>query len=353
MNDNDLFKIFNQQDNNSQNVNNNLNNFNNQYNQNIDSLVTIVNEQQIVNQQIPKEEDELLKGYIGDNFKKIYKRPFNIYALLLGEFYLFYRKMKLLGSLVFLVRFIMIILKFHWYTIIINILLSFTVNTIYVKSSKIKIKKLLKNKPDNNKEQLYNDFYNLGNASIHDAVGGVFICIVISIITIAITLLFNIETIFTSKLSMIFTFTNTKYEGTIEYNNNAKINDNFEYELPSEYETINNNDKLEAILKTNILSPDSECKITFSSAKGYTSSKRLANQMAKYYEKNNVDNIVIKSINDILWYKFSYDLSGKRYTYITELNGKVYIYEYLIPEKANQKICEESNEKIIKSIKLK
>lgn len=82
-------------------------------------------------------DDELLQAFIGKNYEKITKRPFNFAAFFFTSFYLFYRKMFGYGILVFLLN-VAITTAFNkfYFTLILNIIVGFLVNKIYLSTAK-------------------------------------------------------------------------------------------------------------------------------------------------------------------------------------------------------------------------
>ena len=78
--------------------------------------------------QMPTDE-ELLKIFIGKNYEKITKRPFNFAGFFFTNFYLFYRKMFGFGIIIFLLNVaIATIFDKFYLTLILNVIVGFLVN---------------------------------------------------------------------------------------------------------------------------------------------------------------------------------------------------------------------------------
>ena len=103
--------------------------------------------------QMPTDE-ELLKIFIGKNYEKITKRPFNFAGFFFTNFYLFYRKMFGFGIIIFLLNVaIATIFDKFYLTLILNVIVGFLVNKVYLLSAKKKIA-MIKVSNKNNGEEL-------------------------------------------------------------------------------------------------------------------------------------------------------------------------------------------------------
>ena len=91
--------------------------------------------------------DELISAYIGPNYDKIMKRPFNFAAFVFGSLYYFYRKMNA-GGIIILIINALIAYFLKGYTICyalvgVHVLIGFITNRIYTNGAIRKINKLL------------------------------------------------------------------------------------------------------------------------------------------------------------------------------------------------------------------
>ena len=88
-------------------------------------------------------DEELLKAFIGNNYKKITTRPFNFAGFFFTTFYMFYRKMFLYGILLFLVNLVVLnVINNFMITILFNVAVGFLVNKVYLFYAKKKIEKI-------------------------------------------------------------------------------------------------------------------------------------------------------------------------------------------------------------------
>lgn len=128
-----------------------------------DELVTFTNEEDIKKEEKKKpkrsfsneeeyeyEEESYLESYIGEDYKIIKKRPFNIYAFLFNWMYVLYRKLYITGIVGLFLSYLVVLFLKPWfliYVVIVMILLGFLFNPYYIKMAKIKINRI-KNKFD-------------------------------------------------------------------------------------------------------------------------------------------------------------------------------------------------------------
>ena len=87
---------------------------------------------------------DLLMTYVGFKYEKFSTQVFNIPALIFAEFYLFYRRMTLFGLLMLISRTLLFVYVNPYISFIINILLAFSFNKVYLYHAKKKINKIEK-----------------------------------------------------------------------------------------------------------------------------------------------------------------------------------------------------------------
>lgn len=131
--------------------------------------------------QMPTDE-ELLKIFIGKNYEKITKRPFNFAGFFFTNFYLFYRKMFGFGIIIFLLNVaIATIFDKFYLTLILNVIVGFLVNKVYLLSAKKKIA-MIKVSNKNNGEELKKVCGIRGGTSIGKILLGIVTEIILGII---------------------------------------------------------------------------------------------------------------------------------------------------------------------------
>lgn len=125
---------------------------------NIDEDVEIVEEEQETHKELLKNtKDSLLENYIGEDYKWICERPFNIYALLFSWMYFVYRKLYIIG--IFGLILTGIVIKYLSVLIVPFIIISmlicgFMFNKIYLFVINKRISKIKNNSIDLNSSEL-------------------------------------------------------------------------------------------------------------------------------------------------------------------------------------------------------
>lgn len=146
--------------------------------------------------------------------------------------------------------------------------------------------------------------------------------------------------------------TSGKYNGTMWFNPMSKIKDIFNIDVPSQFEDVFVGNGVDKKLITNTSGTFNYCRVSFKEVKNYTSSKQLAEEMAEYFSA--FDSLTQKEINGIRWQYFYYpNIIGNSDYYLTDLDNKVFIFEYEIGSDADVNVCEPYRNSIINSISYK
>lgn len=94
--------------------------------------VSTVSHQQNINNNSYNDED-LLKSFIGNNYEKITRSPFNLVGFFFTSLYMFYRKMFLYGLLAFLINLVILCLANNYLvTYAFNLIVGLFINKIYL-----------------------------------------------------------------------------------------------------------------------------------------------------------------------------------------------------------------------------
>lgn len=94
--------------------------------------VSTVSHQQNINNNSYNDED-LLKSFIGNNYEKITRNPFNLAGFFFTSLYMFYRKMFLYGLLAFLINLVILCLANNYLvTYAFNVIVGLFINKIYL-----------------------------------------------------------------------------------------------------------------------------------------------------------------------------------------------------------------------------
>lgn len=141
--------------------------------------------------------DELLRSFIGNNYDKITKNVFNVPGFFFSTFYLFYRKMFLYGILLFLINlFFLNVLKSYFLVLVVNVLVGFFVNKLYLYYANKEIEKLKVKYPgiSNNELKIY--CINKGGTSVGNIFLGFLVEFAITFVVILIMLFAGIGNFF-------------------------------------------------------------------------------------------------------------------------------------------------------------
>ena len=291
----------------------------------------------------PVSDETLLKEYIGNNYYKITKRKINFAAFFLNSIYLFFRKMPVLGLIIFIVE--MVILNLSNQPIILLVLflfLSIVVNKLYVSKSFRKIKKL-RAKNSDDQFTLRRVCAKKGGTNF----GYAFFGLLFEVGFVFFLVFYGYGTNMTKylgKLGISLNITDSilKVEFLKDVNNNPQsfngllitdtsvnVFDEFDIKIPEVFNSNIFNDTYRVSYeyfdnkKTN-----NTCSLKLESIKRYNSSQKLISQMAKYYEtsvlpvREGWENIKVTNSN------------GTTYYYAINKDEKVYLFTYGIEKNA-------------------
>lgn len=106
--------------------------------QSVQSVSTVSHQQNINNNSY--NDEDLLKAFIGNNYEKITRSPFNLAGFFFTSLYMFYRKMFLYGLLAFLINLVILCLANNYLvTYAFNVVVGLFINKIYLSYAKKKI----------------------------------------------------------------------------------------------------------------------------------------------------------------------------------------------------------------------
>ena len=96
------------------------------------SNVNMVGQTPTPNYANPLSDEELLRYFVGNNYDKITKRPFNFAGFFLGTLYMFYRKMFLYALILFTGSLIISsVINNYFISLLFNVLVGLLVNKVY------------------------------------------------------------------------------------------------------------------------------------------------------------------------------------------------------------------------------
>ena len=132
---------------------------------------------------------------------------------------------------------------------------------------------------------------------------------------------------------------NDYYSGVIIYNIDFNINDLFNINIPKTFIEDNKNE---------YKSTNNECSFSLKQIDNYDNAYLLAQGLNKTY--NNTSNIIVSTTNNIKWYEIDYEIHGITYHYLTEIDNKIYSFEFTVN---NNEDCINCKDLIINSITIK
>jgi len=334
-------------------------NINSNVNQSSDSILSdnlqnnvnsnYLNNNILNNQSAENDNEYLIKIFVGEKYEKIKNSGFSFPCFFCGISYLLYRKMYLYAFLTLLVCFTPL-------GFLTNIILAIFINKWYLKFAAKKIEKIKLSNLDKSEDAINDICSKKGGTSILAVFLGTFISFgFIILLSFLIMVPIVLGSINSAKDKLRDEILNNNGNSTDEFNGYymydfVNIEDIFEINVPSEFndESSTNIFKYKYFSDSDSISED--CGVTLSAVMGYNSAKELSNQMATYY---GVENILENTFNNIKWYNFVDNSSFETtYYYLTDQDGKVYLYNFSIGKDFND-VCESYHDSIIKSIKLK
>lgn len=296
------------------------------------------------------DEEELIKAYVGPKYDFFDNKYLNIFGLLCGTFYLFYRKMFLIGILIFVIIFILGTLKGIFFYFSINIILFLIFNKFYLYYVRRKVKKIKLNNLNKDLPSLKKICEKEGGVSFSFVFLGILGEIAIVIIMTIFMFFLKINT----PLSHFFTkiFEENKmyvYEGKIQFDSNIKIGEEFSFAVPNKFKATNYNKNYYYNYEYGS-GNSGKCRVSFGKIKGNISNKKLLNQIKKYYQNNIVSDIKEEQVNNLAWDWLIFENNNSSTNiYTTSKKGDVYFLEYII-EKNAPKDCDNYKNQILNSI---
>ena len=288
----------------------------------------------------------LVMTFVGFKYETFCKKNFSIEALILAEYYLFYRRMNILALIILLLRTAIFIFINPLLSFIFNIILAFTFNKLYLNYAKYKVDKLISSNQNIPYEKLRELVLNAGEVKPSSAISAFIINALVSLVALIIISAADVTNGPFSNFNIFALLgKNPKFDGQIQYEENVNINKYYEIVMPEDIKNEHSNNTIGGI-KTNPDSTFSNCSYKFNVLKNYTDAKDLANQMSKYYNTSKPQEL---QINSITWYYIKYETNETVNVYLTSRNKRVYMYEFISEKDSNLTTCDSYNESIINS----
>lgn len=302
------------------------------------------------------DDNALLRQYVGSSFQKISMAPFSFPAFIFSGIYFMYRKMFLLGAILFLMEFAIVnllpngiaqiaVVAFH-------IVLALVVNPVYIKIAKGRVKGIKKSKKNKNKNQI--ELNTICQSKGGTSLSKTFILTIIcSILGVAIAFVF----LSGSLIAKIFNFIDVgiidnepaKYEGTIA-TSDYDVLGNMNIEIPSSFKK--DGETFSYTYTSNGTGVFNTCTLSIGKLHKFTSGEDFINQYIEY-EKLDV-NIGKTTTKGITWYTVVNENSvGKQFYRAADINDEVVLFDFSIGADTPTGVCDAYLVDIIDSISLK
>lgn len=162
--------------------------------------VSTVSHQQNINNNSYNDED-LLKAFIGNNYEKITRSPFNLAGFFFTSLYMFYRKMFLYGLLAFLINLVILCLANNYLvTYAFNVVVGLFINKVYLSYAKKKIATIKSKNNLKSVDELKNICSSKGGTSVPRIFLGIAVEIVMAVVVLVFVKLLGIGDIVRQSL---------------------------------------------------------------------------------------------------------------------------------------------------------
>ena len=291
-----------------------------------------------------QEHDEsLLEAYIGNNYKH-FKAFFNIPALILGPFYLFYRRFILLGLIITFLDVLFINFLSPIFIIFVNIIIGLTFNFIYKFKGNLAIKRIKKRYPKATPNALRDMATREGGAGI----GYVFLGILLELIIVAITILILLKTGVIKEIPNNIKDLAKRHTFPTITDTKTNIENYYMINIPDAFENKSTNYEYRYTVEGE--KEYSSCSLSLSSKQDFIGPEKLLKVMNFFETWSASDTIEKKEANNIVWYTYSAkNLNERTDYYITEKDNKTFLVEYNVQKDSNS-ICEEFGKILIDSV---
>ncbi len=260
-------------------------------------------------------DNELIAAYVGEKYSN-FKKPFNIFALLFGGAYFFYRKMFLYALLVFIINLLILnVIKITALSLLFRVVLGFVFNKLYLMDVAKKVKKIKYIRSQESIEDLKRICASKGGTSVGQLLLGIGAEILIMIIITIVALLFFGINLFTKAFSY-------------GYSTDTSININNYYAIgvPNDFEDNSSDYEFNYQYGSGF----SICQFQLYAVKGYNSPEEFLDKVA-----GSNSNHATLTINNNSWLTDNTESVNKTYYYATEKDSKVFVIEYSIGPNAD------------------
>lgn len=307
------------------------------------------------------DETALMKAYVGPKYQKIYMSNFSLSAMLFGSLAFFYRKMYLIGLLIFVFQAgILYFFRELPYIIlaafgILALIMGLVYNPVYLAKAKRQASSVKKRFPKVSQGELNHLIGKRGKRNLLVALllqiillgGAGYLAVYLLGTDYFVDIYKDVKSYFVKKIEKTV---EVKYDGTINYSE-LNIEDYFEIEVSEDY--VKDDDKLyKYIYVTEGEGDNNACEVTFGFVNDFTSAEDLINKMAVYYKID--DEVDTSDSNDLKWYLLvREDETGKFNYRATVVEDKVVMFEFKSGINTPENVCDTQIVNILDSIELK
>lgn len=303
------------------------------------------------------DEKAALKAYVGHNYEKINRSIFSFSSMLGGSFTCFCRKLYLLGVIVFILQFVSFLVFrnslyiFLAIILFIGFVLAFIINPLYLLIAKRSIKTIRKKHSKISQGEINNLCSKKGKSNL-------LLSLVLQILLLCLAAFLSLKIVgkeyfidlYNDTLN-ILTKKNVKvYDGEIDFDK-VDVEDYFEIAIPSSF-VRDDADVYKYSYVTESEGENNKCILSFGKVSGYGNAEEIIKQIEKH---NNLDDAVLDNeINGLVWYSLTTkNENGTIFYKSVNLNGNIYVLEYLSGSDTSYGICDTYFVDIFDSIKEK
>lgn len=307
------------------------------------------------------DETALAKAYIGPKYQKIYMSNFSLSAMLFGSLAFFYRKMYIIGILIFMFQAgILYFFREMPYIIlaafgILALIMGLIYNPIFLAKARKQAKYVKKHFPKVSQGELNHLIGKRGKRNPLIALllqcillgGAAYLAIYLLGTDYFVDTYKDVKAYFVKKMDKPVVI---KYDGDVNYSD-INIEDYFTIELSPEY-VKENKYYFNYIYVTEGEGDNNACEVTFGFVNDFTSPKDMITKMASYYEIDG--DIETSDSDDLKWYLLTReDVTGKTNYRATLVDDKVVMFEFKSGINTPENVCDTQIVNILDSIELK
>lgn len=304
------------------------------------------------------DEKAMMKAYVGKNFDNINKSNFSVSALFMASFVYFYRGLYVIGLLIFALQaFALYVLRDNLLVlaaviIVVSIVLALITNPLYLAIVKHRVSDIKKRYPKISQGDINNICAKKGQNSP-------LLAIVLQVGLLAASVFLALQLLgedyfidlYENARDAIIKPKEIEYDGNLFYED-VDVKAFFDIELPEGF-TKENALWYKYSFTTLGEGKKNKCTIDFGEVKEFKNAKDLLQKIAVY---NKEDKDIVEKVEngDNTWYVLSLETkSGNMYYRAIELEGKLFVLQYLNGKDTTEGVCDSHLVNILGTIQIK